>query len=87
MKGQDTIYVDVREPYEYAAGHVKGARNLPLSKLIDDIPRDLPKKAKIILYCRTGNRSAVAAQVLHAHGYDVENGVNQATIETNYKHR
>lgn len=81
MDSQHTIYVDVREPREYAAGHVKDALNLPLSQLSDDKIQTLPKDARIILYCRTGNRSGKVAKLLRARGYDAVNGISQATIE------
>lgn len=49
--------VDVREPHEYAAGHVPGAVNLPLSRFD---PAKLPKGRPVILTCQAGGRSARA---------------------------
>ena len=50
--------VDVREPAEFAAGHIAGATNLPLSKFD---PADLPDDGRdVILYCAAGGRSATA---------------------------
>ncbi len=72
--------VDVREPAEYAAGHVPGAVNIPRGVLefeIDGHPavngikdsalghRELP----IVLYCRSGGRSALAAEALKRLGF------------------
>lgn len=55
--------VDVREPVEYAESHIPGAMNLPLSKLQpDQIP--LQPGRKIVLYCRSGQRSNQACQRL-----------------------
>ncbi|MBI5013048.1 MAG: rhodanese-like domain-containing protein [Methylocystis sp.] len=48
--------VDVREPHEYGAGHVPGARNMPLSSFD---PTKLPK-GDVILICQAGGRSAKA---------------------------
>ena len=51
--------IDVREPGEYAAGHLKGAVNIPLSQLrerMEEVPRDRP----VYLHCRTSQRSYYA---------------------------
>jgi rhodanese-related sulfurtransferase len=64
--------VDVREPYEYAAGRIEGARHVELERLAteaESIERDRP----VVFYCRVGGRSAVAAQAFRASGYDAYN--------------
>ena len=61
--------VDVREPAEYAAGHIPGAINMPLRTLaqhLDAIERDHP----VVLYCSSGYRSAMGVVTLHLLGYD-----------------
>lgn len=71
--------IDVREPYEYQVGHVDGALNIPLG---DIQSVDLPKDEEIVVYCRSGARSAQAQQTLQSMGYThVTNGINQQTIE------
>lgn len=64
-----TAYVlDVREPEEYAAGHVPGAVSLPQSELasrLDDVPRDRP----LLVICHSGSRSLRSAQFLARMGY------------------
>lgn len=68
--GENPIIVDVREPYEFAAGHIPGAINLPLGDLTTLAKTELPDKdALIYLYCRSGSRSAYGATEMVALGY------------------
>ena len=61
--------VDVREPHEYAAGHVPGAVNMPLSRFS---PATLPKSKPVVLICQAGGRSAKALrQALDAGRRDI----------------
>jgi rhodanese-related sulfurtransferase len=61
------VLVDVREADEFAAGHVPGAINLPLSRLkADDVPK--PASERVVVMCRSGNRSARAVAALEAAG-------------------
>ena len=78
--------LDVREPWEYLAGHVPGAELIPLGELeqrVSEIPRDRP----IFAICHSGQRSLAAADYLLAIGYrDVVNvdGGTAAWIERGY---
>lgn len=65
---EDALVVDVREPGEYGAGHILGARNVPLSR-IDGTPVAKNKDKPVIVYCDTGNRSAKAAAALRSQGF------------------
>ena len=61
--------VDVREPGEYAAGHLKGSHNIPLTQLrerMNEIPKDVP----VYVHCRSSQRSYYAICCLRGHGYD-----------------
>jgi glyoxylase-like metal-dependent hydrolase (beta-lactamase superfamily II)/rhodanese-related sulfurtransferase len=67
-RSPEALLVDVREPEEYAHGHVPGALNIPQSELasrLDEIPRDRP----ILTICQAGMRSLRAAQFLTQMGY------------------
>ena len=72
----DLLLIDVRSPGEFAAGHVRGAINLPLDRFAQDITRVAPDKhAKIVLCCASGARSGMACGFLQQQGYtQVVNG-------------
>ena len=57
MREKACALFDVREPNEFTAGHVEGAKNLPLSRFD---PGQLPNDKPVILICRSGARSASA---------------------------
>ena len=61
------VFVDVREPHEYADAHIAGALLVPLGTLATRLG-ELRKHADIIVVCRAGNRSAAACRQLHAAG-------------------
>jgi rhodanese-related sulfurtransferase len=61
--------IDVRTDHEWEAGHIAGAVHIrfeELSEHADELDRDRP----LVLYCRGGNRSSVAAAALRGAGYD-----------------
>lgn len=61
--------VDVREPGEFARGHIKGAVNVPLSQLRDRYT-EIPKDRSVYVHCRTGQRSYNAVLALQNLGYE-----------------
>lgn len=68
--GDELIVLDVRTQDEYDAGHIEGAVLLPNETITDTQPDLLPDlDAEILIYCRSGNRSAQAALKLIAMGY------------------
>jgi rhodanese-related sulfurtransferase len=60
--------VDVRTPEEFSAGYIPGAININLQELQQKLGR-IPTDKPVIVYCRSGNRSAFAANILKQAGY------------------
>jgi thiosulfate/3-mercaptopyruvate sulfurtransferase len=83
--------LDVRTSHEYDGslgnacdprqGHIPGARNLDVHRLIDLGPEEIARElelapgAEVVVYCHSGSRSAFAAQLLRSLGYDARNYV------------
>jgi rhodanese-related sulfurtransferase len=61
--------VDVRADHEWEAGRIEGATHLPLDEL-DERAGELDEERPVVVYCRGGNRSTMAAEALNAAGYD-----------------
>jgi len=60
--------LDVRTPGEFAQGHVPGAANIPQDQVAARLA-EVPTDKDVVLYCHSGRRSGLAAQVLAANGY------------------
>ncbi|RPE77631.1 MULTISPECIES: rhodanese-like domain-containing protein [unclassified Frondihabitans] len=78
----DPVLVDVREPNEYATGHVPGAINIPLDDLASRV-EDVPDAEPVYVICQAGIRSARGADILIDLGYQAVSvdGGTQAWIE------
>jgi rhodanese-related sulfurtransferase len=64
------VLLDVRTPEEYAVGHIPGSILIPLDTLENEAEKKLTDKdATIYIYCRSGNRSASASEILADLGY------------------
>lgn len=63
------LIVDVREPYEWDAGRIDGARHIALEHLSAEAA-SLPKDQPIVFQCRLGGRSLMAAQAFRQAGFD-----------------
>jgi sulfur-carrier protein adenylyltransferase/sulfurtransferase len=71
IAGGDVVLVDTREPHEYQEAHLEDGRLVPPGLLADEIADAAPdKSARTIVYCRSGNRSYIAAQQMLALGYE-----------------
>lgn len=71
--------LDVRQPFEYEEAHLPGARLMPLPHLPDSLD-EIDRKKPTIVYCRSGGRSHVAAQLLAHQGFEdvqhLQGGIN-----------
>ncbi len=69
MNREKAVVVDIREPGEYAAGHIVGARNVPLAQL--EGAKDLPsnKALPVVVVCATGARAGRAVSTLRRLGH------------------
>lgn len=76
---QNTILIDVREPFEFATGHAKGAINIPLGSIPDNLNEIRKMENSIVVYCRSGMRSASALGFLKANG--IQNIFNGGSLD------
>ena len=68
---EKAVVIDVCEPAEFAAGHVGGAKNIPLAQLQERLPQVAKNKAvPVIMVCAKGGRAARAAGIAKGLGYD-----------------
>lgn len=71
MNHEKAVVVDVCEPQEFAAGHVAGARNVPLGQLEEKLPGVAKNKAlPLVLVCASGMRSGRALAIARKLGYE-----------------
>ena len=68
----DADLVDVREPYEWEAGHIDGARHVPLPELAG-FAETLDPGRPVVFVCRVGGRSAMATDAFRRAGYEAWN--------------
>lgn len=74
---EKAVVVDVCSPEEYAAGHVAGAKNVPLADLESRLPAVVKNKAlPVILVCASGVRSKRAVAVARKLGYEKAQGLS-----------
>jgi len=74
---QNVTLLDVRTVEEFKTGHLRDAQLIPLSVLEKNLDK-IDKSRKVIVYCRTGNRSVAASRILEKNGFvplNVKNGI------------
>ena len=79
------FYVDVRTPAEFAQGSVKGAINIPLNQIENQLAKFKGKK-NIVVFCRSGSRSSQAKAILEQNGFtNVANGGSWEDVNAKLK--
>lgn len=68
-RGESVVLIDVREQNEWNLGHADDAVYIGRGVLESQIESRVPRDANVVLYCASGNRSALAARVLNDMGY------------------
>jgi len=76
---RDHFLLDVRTPEEFEAGHIAGAVNIPV-QVLDQYLSSVPEDLDVVLYCRTGNRSQAAMEILNQTGYDNVYDIEGGTV-------
>lgn len=77
----NVLVVDVREPAEFASGHVAGAINIPLADIPAQTEQLLRQARPVVVYCQAGMRAEQARKMLLAAGLpQVINGKNMAAV-------
>lgn len=71
---ENPFLLDVREVFEYEAGHIPGSLLIPLGNLPERL-NELPKDRDLVVICRSGQRSGRAVRLLLEHGYQARNMV------------
>ncbi|MCX9013026.1 MAG: rhodanese-like domain-containing protein [Candidatus Methanoperedens sp.] len=78
----EVFILDVRTQEEYDAGHIRGSTLIPVQVLKERLD-EIPKDKKILVYCRTGGRSAQASEILVNNGfkeiYNMKGGITDWT--------
>ena len=69
QRGEAVVLLDVREPNEWNLGRVPGAVHVPRGIMETSIEARVPREASVVIYCASGNRSALAADTLQQMGY------------------
>ena len=79
------IIIDVRTTSEYMSGHIKNSINIPLQQIEQHFKGMVSNDTEIVVYCRRGNRSQVAARYLEQKGYKVYDVATQKEWERAYR--
>lgn len=75
LNQENVSIIDVRSPWEYQEAHVRGAVNIPLEEIPAHISELKKRNGPLVLYCRSGNRSNIAMQMLKQAGIpEIYNG-------------
>ena len=76
----DVVLIDVREQWEYDAGHIPNVKLIPLGELPSRL-NEIPKDKFVVMTCRSGNRSNQATQFLRSKGFDNVHNMQGGILE------
>lgn len=65
-------FLDVREPFEWDAGHIEGSTHIPMGEVTSRV-QELDAGQPIVVVCHVGQRSALVAEWLGGHGFEAHN--------------
>ncbi|MEO8576979.1 MAG: rhodanese-like domain-containing protein [Gemmatimonadales bacterium] len=68
-KSENLVFFDCREPQEYNLGHITGAVFIPRGQMETKVEAVISRDKKVVIYCASGNRSALAAETMMQMGY------------------
>lgn len=85
LKEKNALVLDVRTTAEFAQGHGKGVKNIPLHELNGRLAELKKLDRPVVTCCRSGNRSGTAAKLLRGHGIEAYNGGSWQNVEKNRK--
>lgn len=83
----ERLFIDVREPHEFAQDHVEGAINLPVSQILSgaEILKGVPRDTELVLYCISGSRSNSLTHFMQELGFtNIVNGINKEQVRRKY---
>ncbi len=87
VKLKNVSVVDIRTPQEFASGHIEGATNIDwYQRSFRDLIQDIPKDKPIAIYCRSGNRTSKAANLLQSLGFSEVVNLNYGIVEWSRYH-
>jgi phage shock protein E len=78
LHNSSTKFIDVRSPMEFASEHLQGAENIPVEIISSKVDYIKGLNQRVLLYCRSGARSAMATSILHQAG--VQNVYNGGSV-------
>jgi len=81
FRAKGAIIIDVRTPGEFASGHIKGSKNIPLDTISSKIVEIKKLNKPVIACCRSGMRSGQATSILKQNGIECLNGGGWDSLE------
>ena len=76
------VIIDVRSPGEFAGGHIKGSKNIPLNEISSKIDEIKEHNKPVITCCASGMRSSQATSILKQNGIDAINGGGWQSLQS-----